>query len=42
VHLKGLVKIEIDRQAGRDLATEATKACEAVQLSFVGHGIPPD
>jgi hypothetical protein len=28
--LESLFEIEIHRQAGRDLATEATKACEAL------------
>ncbi len=39
VHLKRLLTIEIGRQASRDLATEAPKAREAVQLTVVGHGI---
>jgi hypothetical protein len=39
--LDGLLEIEIARQAGRDLATEATRACEALQLGAIFHGRRP-
>jgi hypothetical protein len=32
--------IEIDRQAGRDLATEATEAYEALQFGVISHAFP--
>ena len=40
VHLEGLLAIEIGRQAGRDLATEASEAHEALQLGVVSHNRP--
>jgi citrate lyase beta subunit len=40
VHLEGLFEIQIARKAGRDLATEATDACEALELGVVGHWCP--
>jgi hypothetical protein len=41
LHLEGLLAVEIGRQAGRDLATEAPEAHEALQLGVVGHCCPP-
>jgi hypothetical protein len=40
VHLEGLLAIEIGRQAGRDLVTEAAEAHQALQLGVVGHAFP--
>jgi hypothetical protein len=39
--LEGLLEIEVRRQAGRDLATEATEAHDALELSVLGHRHPP-
>ena len=40
VDLESLLEIEIGRQAGSDLATKATQACEALQLGVIGHASP--
>ena len=41
VHPEGSLAIEIGLQAGRDLANEATQACQALQFGVVGHSRPP-
>jgi hypothetical protein len=40
VHWEGLLPIEIGRPASRDLASEATEACEAPQLGVVDRRNP--
>ena len=41
VNREGLLAIEIGRQTGPDLASEAAEARKALQLGVVGHRRPP-